>query len=86
MFRWMYESNQTKCRSTERGESRYSFRRIDVNPGEEQLVAVVVVSRPLGNHLSDISQITNETWYQKINIEFPYLRIITLSIHPPKEE
>lgn len=86
MFSWMYESNQTKCRSKETGESRYSFRRIDVNPGEEQLVAVVVVSRPLGNHLSDISQITNKTWYQKINIEFPDLRIITLSIHPPKEE
>lgn len=63
----MYESNQTKCRSTEKGESRYSFRRIDVNPGEEQLVAVVVFSRPLSNHLSDISQVTNETWYQKIN-------------------
>jgi len=41
--------------------TRYPFHWIDVDLGEEQLVAVVVFSPPIRNHLFDVGKIANET-------------------------
>lgn len=39
----------------------HSFSCIDVNPGEKQLVAVVVLSCPVSDHFFNVGQVADET-------------------------
>lgn len=43
----------------------HSFSSINVNLGEKQLVAVVILSRPVGHQLLDVGQVADEAWQRE---------------------
>lgn len=45
----------------------HSFSCVDVNLGEKQLVAVIVLSRPVNHHFFNVGQVADETWQQQQN-------------------
>lgn len=63
----MYTNRQESClRWTQKWKARpHPFSSINVNLGEEQLVAVVVLPRPVGHQLLDVGQVADEAWQQE---------------------